>query len=127
MSIFESFVSSQGYVLFEAVGEGEFKLTGAWPEWCKKMWGDAPAEGATLRLGEKSAFLDNFLYDAEDFWKTKQTGSVSSGNWIEAGESGESMPLEASAVQIDGRLLEDILATAPGAVADALAMGGGAT
>jgi signal transduction histidine kinase/AmiR/NasT family two-component response regulator/HPt (histidine-containing phosphotransfer) domain-containing protein len=103
MSIFESFVSSQGYVLFEAVGEGEFKLTGAWPEWCKKMWGDAPAEGATLRLGEKSAFLDNFLYDAEDFWKTKQTGSVSSGNWIEAGESGESMPLEASAVQIDGR------------------------
>ncbi len=103
MSIYESFVSSQGYVLFEAVGEGEFKLVGAWPEWCKKMWGEAAAEGATLRLGEKSAFLDNFLYDAEDFWKTKQTGSVSSGNWIEAGESGESMPLEASAVQIDGR------------------------
>ena len=102
-SIFESFVSSQGYVLFEAVGDGEFKLLGAWPEWCKKVWGDAPANDATVRLGEKSAFLDNFLYDAEDFWKTKQSGSISSGNWIEAGESGESMPLEASAVLIDGR------------------------
>jgi signal transduction histidine kinase/CheY-like chemotaxis protein/HPt (histidine-containing phosphotransfer) domain-containing protein len=102
-SIFESFVSSQGYVLFEAVGEGEFKPTGTWPEWCRKMWGDAPPAGATLRLGEKSAFLENFLYDAEDFWKTKQSGSVSSGNWIEAGESGESIPLEASAVMIDGR------------------------
>ncbi len=102
-SIFESFVSSQGYVLFEAVGEGEFKLLGAWPEWCKKIWGEAPATGATLRLGEKSAFLDNFLYDAEDFWKTKQSGSINSGNWIEAGESGDSTPLEASAVLIDAR------------------------
>jgi signal transduction histidine kinase len=102
-SIFESFVSSQGYVLFEAVGGGEFRLLGAWPDWCGKMWGDAPSNGATLRLGDKSAFLDNFLYDAEDFWKTKQSGSISSGNWIEAGESGDSTPLEASAVLIGGQ------------------------
>jgi signal transduction histidine kinase/AmiR/NasT family two-component response regulator/HPt (histidine-containing phosphotransfer) domain-containing protein len=102
-SIFESFVSNQGYVLFEAVGAGEFKLLGAWPDWCRKMWGEAPADGATLRLGDKSAFLDNFLYDAEDFWKTKQSGSISSGNWIEAGESGDSTPLEASAVLIGGQ------------------------
>ncbi|MGD0306353.1 MAG: response regulator [Candidatus Acidiferrales bacterium] len=102
-SIFESFVSSQGYVLFEAVGRGEFRLLGAWPDWCRKMWGEAPSNGATLRLGDKSAFLDNFLYDAQDFWKTKQSGSISSGNWIEAGESGDSTPLEASAVLIGGQ------------------------
>jgi signal transduction histidine kinase/DNA-binding NarL/FixJ family response regulator/HPt (histidine-containing phosphotransfer) domain-containing protein len=108
-SIFESFVSSQGFVLFEAVGEGEFKLMGGWPEWCEKMWGDAPAKssgggaGGTMRLGEKSAFLENFLYEAEELWKVGGSGPVSSGNWIEAGEAGESIPLEATAMMVASR------------------------
>jgi signal transduction histidine kinase/HPt (histidine-containing phosphotransfer) domain-containing protein/ActR/RegA family two-component response regulator len=108
-SIFESFVSSQGFVLFEAVGEGEFKVMGGWPEWCGKMWGDAPAggsgggDGGTIRLGDKSAFLENFLYEAEELWKVGGAGPVSSGNWIEAGESGEAIPLEATAMTVAGR------------------------
>src|ERR1700761_3677544 len=99
-SIFESFVSSQGFALFEALGEGEFKLMGAWPEWCRKMWGEAPASGGLIRLGEKSAFLENFLFEAEELWKVGGSGPVSSGNWIEAGESGEAIPLEATAMKV---------------------------
>jgi signal transduction histidine kinase len=109
-SIFESFVSSQGFVLFEAVGEGEFRVMGGWPEWCRKTWGDAPAKGSgggagggTMRMGDKSAFLENFLYEAEELWKVAGAGPVSSGNWIEAGEEGEAIPLEATAMTVAGR------------------------
>ncbi|MGC1385196.1 MAG: response regulator [Candidatus Acidiferrales bacterium] len=102
-SIFENFVSSQGYALFEAAGAGEFRPIGDWPAWCVKMWGAAPVERTTIRLGEKSAFLENFLFEAEGFWNAKSSGSINSGNWIEPGESGESTPLEASAVSLAGR------------------------
>jgi signal transduction histidine kinase/CheY-like chemotaxis protein len=102
-SIFENFVSSQGYSLFEALGNGEFRPIGDWPEWCTKAWGAEPTAGATIRLGDKSAFLENFLFDAEDFWKANSSGSINSGNWIEQGDSGEAIPLEASAVSLAGQ------------------------
>lgn len=102
-SIFENFVSSQGYVIFESTGEGEFRLIGEWPEWCRAMWGTQAKDSSPLRLGEKSSFLDNFLFDAEEFWNSGKPGPVNSGNWIEAGESGGSTPLEASALSLDGK------------------------
>ncbi len=102
-SIFENFVSSQGYALFESAGEGEFRLIGEWPAWCRAMWGAEAKGNTSIRLGDKSSFLDNFLYDAEEFWKSGKPGSVASGNWIEADETGGSTPLEASALSLDGK------------------------
>ena len=101
--IFESYVAGQGYALFEALGEGEFRPLGAWPEWCARMFGARPSGAGTIRLGDKSAFLENFLYEAEELWKVGGAGPVSSGNWIEAGDSGETIPLEASALTVAGR------------------------
>lgn len=102
-SIFENFVSSQGYALFESTGADEFRPIGEWPPWCRTMWGSEAKDNNAIRLGEKSSFLDNFLYDAEEFWKSGKTGSVNSGNWIEADETGGSTPLEASALSLDGK------------------------
>ena len=102
-SIFENFVSSQGYALFESTGADEFRPIGEWPPWCRTMWGAEAKDNNAIRLGEKSSFLDNFLYDAEEFWKSGKTGSVNSGNWIEADETGGSTPLEASALSLDGK------------------------
>jgi signal transduction histidine kinase/HPt (histidine-containing phosphotransfer) domain-containing protein/ActR/RegA family two-component response regulator len=101
--IFESYLAGQGFALFESLGEGEFRPLGTWPDWCAQMFGAKPATNGTIRLGDKSAFLENFLYEAEELWKAGGAGPVSSGNWIEAGESGESIPLEAGALTVAGR------------------------
>lgn len=113
-SIFENFVSSQGFALFEALENSEFRLIGDWPDWCRKMWGAEAETNSVIRLGEKTSFLENFLYDAEDFWKSSAPGSVSSGNWIERDDTGGSTPLEASAVSLDGKrilILRNLSAT----------------
>ena len=69
--IFESFFANQGFALFEYLGDGEFQLIGAWPAWCQALWGDLAAAGEHIRIGEASPFLENFLFDAEQFWNSK--------------------------------------------------------
>ena len=100
-SIFESFLAIQGSALFEYDGDGAFSPLGNPPHWFEQIWGATPKRNKTIRLAEKSPFLDNFLVDAEDFWKSKAEGSMNSGNWIEHAADGTESPLEASAFWID--------------------------
>jgi signal transduction histidine kinase/DNA-binding response OmpR family regulator/HPt (histidine-containing phosphotransfer) domain-containing protein len=102
-SIFESFLAGQGYALFEYLGDGDFRLLGAWPDWCASIWGAQPNSDQRIGLGGKSPFLENFLVDAAEFWRTRSPGSVNSGNWIESGANGREIPLEASARSLDGK------------------------
>jgi len=104
-SIFESFFATQGFALFEFLGEGEFRLIGTWPAWCRAMWGDLPTGQETVRIGDASPFLENFLFDAEQFWASKSSGSVNSGNWTERDSAGREIPLEASAYLLEGKRL----------------------
>lgn len=102
--IFESFFANQGFALFEYLGDGEFQLIGTWPAWCQALWGDLAAAGEHIRIGEASPFLENFLFDAEQFWNSKSAaGSANSGNWTEREAGGREIPLEASAYFLDGR------------------------
>src|SRR5271155_4782896 len=102
-SIFESFLAGQGYALFEYVGDGDFRLIGEWPPWCVNIWGAQPSGDQLIGLADKSPFLENFLVDAEEFWRAHLPGSVNSGNWIEHGAHGREIPLEASARSLDGK------------------------
>ena len=102
-SIFESFLAGQGYALFEYLGDGDFRLLGEWPAWCANIWGAQPSGDQLISLGDKSPFLENFLVDAEEFWRTRAPGSANSGNWIERGADGREIPLEASARSLDGK------------------------
>jgi signal transduction histidine kinase/DNA-binding NarL/FixJ family response regulator/HPt (histidine-containing phosphotransfer) domain-containing protein len=102
-SIFESFLAGQGYALFEYLGDGDFRLLGDWPAWCANIWGAQPSGDQLISLGDKSPFLENFLVDAEEFWRTRSPGSANSGNWIERGADGREIPLEASARSLDGK------------------------
>jgi signal transduction histidine kinase/CheY-like chemotaxis protein/HPt (histidine-containing phosphotransfer) domain-containing protein len=102
-SIFESFLGSEGYVLFEYLGDGDFRLIGDWPPWCANIWAAVPGGGGPIRLIDKSTFLENFLVDAEEFWRALSPGSVNSGTWIERGADGGEIPLEASARSLDGK------------------------
>jgi signal transduction histidine kinase/DNA-binding NarL/FixJ family response regulator/HPt (histidine-containing phosphotransfer) domain-containing protein len=104
-SIFESFFATQGFTLFEFLGDGAFRLIGTWPAWCQAMWGDLPGHTEDIRLGDMSAFLENFLFDAEQFWNSKASGSANSGNWTERDTNGKEIPLEASAYLLNGTRL----------------------
>ncbi|HEY0704875.1 MAG TPA: response regulator [Candidatus Acidoferrales bacterium] len=102
-SIFESFFSTQGFALFEYLDHGDFRLIGSWPGWCDALWGNLPAQNKQVRLGDVSPFLENFIFDAEEFWKSKSSGSANSGNWTERDAAAREIPLEASAYLLDGR------------------------
>src|SRR5271154_298193 len=102
-SIFESFLAGQGYALFEYVGNGDFRLIGEWPPWCANIWGAPPSGDQRIGLADKSLFLENFLVDAEEFWRAHLPGSANSGNWIERDTNGREIPLEATARSLDGK------------------------
>src|SRR5271170_98816 len=102
-SIFESFLAGQGYALFEYLGDGDFRALGGWPDWCANIWGALPDRDQPIGLAGKSAFLENFLVDAEEFWRAHLPGSANSGNWIERGTNGSEIPLEATARSLDGK------------------------
>ncbi len=102
-SIIESFLAEQGYALFEYLGRGEFVAIGDCPSWCEEIWGAETRNGKRVKLAENSAFLENFLVDAEESWNSKGTGSAGSGNWIERGATGREIPLEAFALALDGK------------------------
>jgi len=102
-SIFESYLADQGYALFEYLGGGEFQALGRYPDWCKTMWGAEQSRPKTLRLAEQSAFLENFLVDAEGFWNSKRKGAANSPVWIERDSANRETPLEAWAVRLDGK------------------------
>src|ERR1700683_1745791 len=102
-SIFESFLTSQGYALFESVGQGEFSALGDCPAWCGELFELHSRNPKRVRLDHNSPFLENFLVDADDFWNSRAEGSVSSGNWIERDKTGRDIPLEAFALSLDKR------------------------
>jgi signal transduction histidine kinase/DNA-binding response OmpR family regulator len=102
-SIFESFLAGQGYALLEYLGDGDFRVLGAWPDWCANIWGAQPNSDQAIGLPAKSPFLENFLVDAEEFWRARLPGSANSGNWIESGTDGSEIPLEATARSLDGK------------------------
>jgi signal transduction histidine kinase len=102
-SLFESFLASQGYALFESLGTGKFLILGDCPAWCRDVFEVQCEIGKPIRLAEDSPFLENFLVDAEKFWNNKSEGSASSGNWTERDKNGRDIPLEAFALSLDGK------------------------
>src|SRR5580658_1479730 len=102
-SIFESFLTSQDYALFESVGQGEFSALGDCPAWCGELFELHSRNPKRVRLDHNSPFLENFLVDADDFWNSRAEGSVSSGNWIERDKTGRDIPLEAFALSLAKR------------------------
>jgi signal transduction histidine kinase/CheY-like chemotaxis protein len=102
-SILESFLSAQGYALFEYVGNGVFHPIGEYPKWCQSLWKGALTRDKSIRLAEASPLLENFLIDAEGFWNSNREGSANSPVWIERDPSGREVQLEATALHVDGK------------------------
>ena len=114
-SIYESFLANQGLALIEYRGACAFRPLGKRPRWCEEIWGRKLRSAKSAPLAKCSAFLENFLGDAEPFWQSSAAaGSLNSGSWIERTKSGVEIPLEASALFLDGHpilLLRNLSAT----------------
>jgi len=102
-SIFESFLVSQGYALFESLGDGKFLAVGDCPSWCRDILELTSQTEELIPLAANSPFLENFLVDAEVFWNSKAEGAVNSGNWVDRDKNGREVPLEAFALSLDNK------------------------
>ncbi len=99
-----SVFASLRILILERLEPGSFRLLADPPAWFRKLAGSGHEE-APLRPGEMSAFLDNFLVDAEQFWKKGRRGLIHSGPWVEVSGDGRDYHLEARASSVGGRSL----------------------
>ncbi len=95
-SVLQDFLREQGYAVCEYHGGGEFSLLSAAQEWFSWIWGEPEGEKKTLRLGDRSPFLENFLVEAHAFWSSRKKGELTSGLWVETLRDEIGMPYEIS-------------------------------
>ena len=100
--VLREFLAGLGYALLEYRGEGAFLPIAPLPAWLSELWEVPPRGEGPLPLGEKSAFLENFLYEAEDFWNRPITPFCQSETWVEKGAGGREVPLQARAMLLGG-------------------------
>lgn len=91
-------------VVLERESSDTFTVLTEPTEWFWELIPDAKV-GHTCTAVNRSDYLDNFLFDAEEFWFSVKPGRVSSGPWTETDKRGTELSLEAEAFKLDGRLL----------------------
>lgn len=100
-----------GMAVFERLDSAGFRVLGALPGWCRSLYPAVFQNAQTCRIGSLSPFLENFLVDAEYFWRQHSSGQLRSGAWHEQDASGKTLALEATALHVDERpvlLLEQL-------------------
>jgi len=100
--VLHEFLAELGYALLEYRGEGAFVPLAPLPGWLADLWKLPIHTNAALPLCEKSAFLENFLYEAEDFWNRPVTPFCQSETWVEKAD-GREVPLQAKAMLLNGK------------------------
>jgi signal transduction histidine kinase/CheY-like chemotaxis protein/HPt (histidine-containing phosphotransfer) domain-containing protein len=105
-SLLDRFLREQGYAVLEPQPDGSFTLVSDAPSWFRGIFGPAGPRGRVSL--DKSPFLENFLVDAQAFWKAGLEEACASGTWIEQTGRGKQIPLEAVALCIDGEALLSI-------------------
>lgn len=79
---------------------GVFRLAAPPPAWIGRFFDGPMAVGDPVALSDRFPFLDNFLYDAEEFWAASAEGRIRSGAWVEEDPAGTEWALEAAAVAL---------------------------
>lgn len=89
--------------LFERRGSVKFQAVGRIPPWCQLLF---CADGnSQYDLATESPFLENFLIDAEPFWRNSDSPRMASGIWTEENKLQVPKTLEAYALNASGRQL----------------------
>ncbi|MBN8726000.1 MAG: HAMP domain-containing histidine kinase [Acidobacteria bacterium] len=97
----EELLVALNVVALERLDTELFKLLGSLPDWFPDIYPNVISESKEVNLEGVSPFLDNFLIDAEDFWKHTKSGHLKSGLWIETNNVGKEYYLEAVALFLE--------------------------
>ena len=97
-SILKNLFKYLNIAVLKRLSNDSFQLIGTMPVWLKNLYPDSFDKNKTINLGENSPFLENFLIDAEDFWKSETSGKLWSGQWIEESPAGKEYFMEATAL-----------------------------
>jgi len=89
--------------VMELSEDNTYRLIGSVPDWFEHLFPGAAVHEKKLAPEEWSPFLENFLFDATEFWKETGNGRTPSGPWIESDSSGTEFPLEAYAISLGNR------------------------
>jgi signal transduction histidine kinase len=110
-SIMADLFTALGMLVVERLPDNSLRVLGTLPDWLARVYPDISFATGTLVLGTESPFLENFLIDAETFWRAQSSGVLRSGIWTETDPSGAEAHLEASAVCVGPRqiLLVELL------------------
>ena len=98
------FVALETAVLERVDQTDTFSLQGTVPAWWSSIFGTTTPP-STVRPGERSPFLKQFLGEAEQGWAGHAAGLVRSGPWTERDPHGTTLHLEATALVVDSRQL----------------------
>ena len=96
---------SMNIAVFLREDQDTFKLLTQKPSWLTSFCEPDFNTGDAIRLGLFFPFLECFMYEAEDVWGSKANNPHRSGPWIEFTTHGEEIPLEATAIWLDGQAL----------------------
>jgi signal transduction histidine kinase/HPt (histidine-containing phosphotransfer) domain-containing protein/ActR/RegA family two-component response regulator len=97
------FLCELGFALLEHRGHGSFALLSPPPQWLTELWELSQGSYAEIPVTEKSPFLENFMSEADAFWNSSREGLFQSETWVEKSPSGREIPLEAIALQLEGK------------------------
>ncbi len=100
---FPQLLQELGFVLLEHIGDGLFSPLSPAPAWLIELWGLTGDGDAKIAVAERSPFLENFLFEADAFWNSHRSGLCQSEPWIEKSPLGKEMPLQAIALQLEGK------------------------
>ncbi len=78
--------------------DGRFALIGKAPDWLTWFCPDVLSGACDLHPKNVFSFLDNFLFEALQFWTSNEVGHRKSGVWIERDDMGREHLFEAIAV-----------------------------
>ena len=98
-SLLSDLLATLGVAVLERTDAGTFRPQGRLPDWFVLVF---PEAGATegFQPGGRFHFLEHFLAEAELFWKSGQSGRITSGPWHETGLLPGGQYLEASALRV---------------------------
>lgn len=113
-SVLTDLLAALDVMVVERLADGRFTVVGTPPGWFGWLYPEAGDNLTDLNFHSTSPFLENFLIDAEQFWRENRAGQLKSGSWEEKGASGKQDHLEATALCLGERkiLLIELLGLA---------------
>ncbi len=97
-----SALQALGYALFVREPSGTLRAASGSPSWLKALWPEISSGDGSLDPGV-SPFLENFLIDADECWRSGGETRARSGPWVEQDAAGGKVELEATALTLDGQ------------------------